>query len=54
MRQRTYIEMERYSCGMGLAERIALWLLIAFCIFGSGAAVALAWGFIEYPGNWPL
>lgn len=54
MRQRTYIQMESYHRGPGWVERLALWLLIAFCVFGSTAAVALAWGFIEYPGSWPL
>lgn len=54
MRRKTYIEMEYYPRPPSLVERVALWLLIAFSIFGSGAAVALAWGWITYPAHWPL
>ena len=54
MRRHTYIQMECYPCPPSRFARVALWLLVAVCIFGSGAAIALAWGFIEYQGVWPL
>ena len=49
------IEMERYACGPGRIERAARLLLIAVCLAGICAAIAMVLGYVRYDiGGWPL